>query len=335
MCASEFDIIKQYFSPDNHRDDVVLAGGDDCAIVKAPANTRLAITTDTLISGVHFPPETCAEDIAYKSLAVNFSDLAAMGATPAWVSLAITLPETDHSWLAAFSSQFNSLLHAMGVTLTGGDTTRGALSISVTAIGFLPQGRGMQRDFARPSEKIFVTGTLGDAAVGLRCVQNNIRDERLSCCISKLNRPDLLNSFAQDLCGYSNCAVDISDGLLADLGHVLKASGCGARIQLAMIPLSDSVRHYCDCYAAGDIDWSLVLSHGDDYQLCFTLPETQVAAVKKLADEHAVQLSCIGEITESGTPGMSPESSTTGALVCINEEGAVVDCMASGYLHFG
>jgi len=322
MATSEFDIIKKYFSPSNNRSDVVLNGGDDCAIVTPPKNSQLAVTTDTLVSGVHFPPETSACDIAYKSLAVNFSDLAAMGATPAWVSLAITLPEVDAQWLDEFSKQFKTILDEMNVALIGGDTTNGPLSITINAIGFLQDGKSMQRSAAKVGDKVFVTGSLGDAAVGLRCVQNKVNDDALSDCITRLNRPEARNEFAQSLLDFCDCAIDVSDGLLADLGHVLSASHCGARLDLSKIHLSDALQHYFKCYCENKIDWSLIVAHGDDYELCFTVAETDVSRVYELADKQGLRVSCIGEITKNK------------ALVCMDERGQEVDGFAEGYLHF-
>lgn len=320
MTPSEFDIIRTYFSPQNQRNDVLLAGGDDCAIVSA--DSPLAITTDTLVSGVHFPENTAPQDIASKALAVNLSDLAAMGADPAWLSLALTLPEVNTDWLSAFSTEFNRQLADYGLSLIGGDTTRGPLSITVQAMGLLPAGKAMKRSNAKPGDSLFVTGTLGDAAVGLNCIIDGITDNALSPCVEQLNRPQPRNRFATALRDYCNCAIDISDGLLADLGHILDASDCGAVINRAAIPVSDSVRYYFERYNNNVIDWAMVLSHGDDYELCFTLPENHVASVTALALEYQLQITCIGHITDGRT------------LVCLDENQQTVSLPVSGYRHF-
>ncbi len=327
MSMAEFDLIKKYFCPENNRQDVILAAGDDCAIVDFSQNNQpnchaVAITTDTLISGTHFPVDTSAEDIACKVLAVNLSDLAAMGADPAWVCLSLTLPEVDHHWLEAFSNQFKQILAAMNIALIGGDTTRGPLSITLQAMGFLSTGRSMQRSQAKVGDKIFVTGTLGDAAVGLYCVQNKIQDESLAACVLKLNRPQARNQFALSLVQHCDCAIDISDGLLADLGHILSASDKGAHLNLADMPVSNAVRYYFNQYGNNQIDWSMILSHGDDYELCFTVAQEEVTNAVALAETQQVKLSCIGEITEQKQ------------LRCFDEKNKIIDFPVSGYLHF-
>ena len=296
---TEFDIIKKYFTFSVLRDDVVLAGGDDCAIVSVPENKQLLLTTDTLISGLHFPENTSAEDIAYKAIMVNLSDLAAMGATPAWITLAISLPDINESWLQAFSNQFCSVLSIFNISLIGGDTTKGGLSITIQAMGFCDKDKILRRDKAETGDKVFVTGDLGDASIGLFAVLNNLNDEKLLPCIQRLNRPEARVKFAEELVLYSKCAIDISDGLVADLGHILNASQCGAKIQLSAIPVSASAQYYFDLYRNAETDWSLLLTQGDDYELCFTVNKNNQSAVEKLAKKHQLKLTCIGEITDS------------------------------------
>lgn len=298
MNNSEFDVIKKYFSFSSDRDDVVIAAGDDCAAVTVSPGKKLLITTDTLISGVHFPEETSPEDIAYKSLMVNLSDLAAMGATPAWVTLAITLPNIDEAWLSAFSLEFSSVLSAFNISLIGGDTTKGALSITIQAMGLCDENRMMRRDRAKPGDKVFVTGFLGDAAVGLKAVVGGLNDEKLSACVERLNRPEARASFAEELTQYVRCAIDLSDGLAADLGHVLDASSCGARIQLSDVPISLAARYYFIRYNISVTDWSMVIAQGDDYELCFTASTDDESAIKTLAEKHRLKLSCIGVVTQ-------------------------------------
>lgn len=302
MNNSEFDIIKKYFTFTHHRDDVLLAGGDDCAVVSPPENKQIVITTDTLISGVHFPENTRAEDIAYKALMVNLSDLAAMGAKPAWLTLAISLPELNENWLAAFSKQLDELLLKYNISLIGGDTTRGPLSITLQAMGLADKKSIMRRDQALPGDSIFVTGDIGDAAIGLLALKNDLNDDKLSPCIQRLNRPQARIKFAEELVFYAKCAIDISDGLAADLGHVIEASHCGARINLSDIPLSVSAAYYFEQYPGkfqkNEVDWSIVLTQGDDYELCFTVNRENRSAVEALANKHQLKLSCIGEITD-------------------------------------
>ena len=319
---NEFDIIKKYFSFEVLRDDVVLAGGDDCAIVSVIENKQLLVTTDTLISGVHFPENTSAEDIAYKAIMVNLSDLAAMGATPAWITLAISLPDIDEDWLQAFSKQFYSVLSKFNISLIGGDTTKGDLSITIQAMGLCDKDKILRRDMAEPGDKIFVSGELGDASIGLHVVLNDLHDERLSPCIQRLNRPEARVKFAEELVLYSKCAIDVSDGLVADLGHILNASQCGAKISLSEIPLSLAAQYYFQQYNNNLIDWSMLLTQGDDYELCFTVNKDNQSAVEKLANKHRLKLTCIGEITESQE------------LHFINLNGESVDFRETGFKHF-
>jgi len=319
---NEFDLIKKYFSFEHHRDDVLLAGGDDCASVTVAANQQLMITSDTLISGVHFPEKTSASDIAYKAVMVNLSDLAAMGATPAWLSLAITIPEVDDNWLAEFSSSMQQLLERFNVCLIGGDTTKGPLSITIQAMGFCDKDKSLQRSQAKLGDLIFVTGTLGDAAIGLLALQNNLDDSKLNGCIERLNRPEARVAFAQDLVAVANCAIDLSDGLVADMGHIISASKCGAKISLSKIPVSSAAQYYFDCYADKITDWSTLLASGDDYELCFTVSTSNAPMVKVLSEKHQLRVTCVGEVNESMT------------LDFFDEKNNRVSFDDSGYKHF-
>lgn len=319
---SEFDIIKKYFTFPEARQDVLIAAGDDCASVSVPADRQLLITTDTLISGVHFPEKTPPEDIAYKAIMVNLSDLAAMGATPAWLTLAISLPQIDEVWLQKFSAALSEILKRFNISLIGGDTTKGALSITVQAMGLCDKNKIMRRDQAKAGDKIYVTGHLGAAAIGLHAVLNNLDDERLQPCITKLNRPEARVWFAEALVAHSSCAIDISDGLVADLGHILKASACGANIFLSKIPLSSASSYYFEEYNASVVDWSMLLTRGDDYELCFTVSENNESTVTALARQHSLKISCIGEITGGSE------------LKFFNEQGALESFSSTGFKHF-
>lgn len=322
MNNSEFDVIKKYFTFSDSRDDVILPTGDDCACVSVPENKQLLITTDMLISGVHFPENTCPEDIAYKSLMVNLSDLAAMGATPTWVTLAISLPEINHRWLQAFSKQFSAVLSEFNISLIGGDTTRGALSITIQAMGVGDRKTILRRDQAEANDKIFVTGNIGDACIGLQAILNQLDDENLLSCVNRLNRPEARVNFAEELTLYSKCAIDISDGLVADLGHIISASFCGAKINLSAIPISSSAQYYFDFYHKSVIDWSMVLTQGDDYELCFTVNNKNESDVISLAKKHQLKVTCIGEVTESG------------GLVFSDENNKPVNFSSTGFKHF-
>ncbi|GMR01021.1 MAG: thiamine-phosphate kinase [Gammaproteobacteria bacterium] len=319
---SEFDIIKKYFTFSDSREDVLIAGGDDCASVSVPENKQLLVTTDTLISGVHFPDETTPEDIAYKAIMVNLSDLAAMGATPAWMTLAISLPEVDEDWLCRFSNTLSEVLRRFDVSLIGGDTTKGALSITVQAMGLCDKDKLLRRDQAKPGDKIYITGDIGDAAIGLLALSSALEDEMLQPCITRLNRPEARVRFAEELASYSSCAIDVSDGLVADLGHIISASFCGAQVFLSRIPLSSASRYYFEKYNNGIIDWSLLLTRGDDYELCFTLREDNESVVNDLARKHELKISCIGEIIE------------TKELNFINPDGELESFADTGFKHF-
>ena len=322
LMDNEFDIIKKYFTFSSIRDDVLIAAGDDCASVSVPGNRQLVITVDTLISGTHFPENTCPEDIAYKSIMVNLSDLAAMGASPAWLTLAITLPEIDEDWLSRYAKSFAELLERFEIDLIGGDTTRGALSITVQAMGLCDKNNILRRDRAEPGDKIYVTGYLGEAAIGLRAIRDQLDDDNLKPCITRLNRPEARVLFAEELVSYSRCAIDISDGLAADLGHILEASNCGANISLPSIPVSPASRYYFDKYSEGEINWSMLLAQGDDYELCFTASSDHDSAISELAERYGFPVSCIGEITESKK------------LEFIDVNGETETIAATGFKHF-
>lgn len=271
---NEFDIIRRFFTEQKiKRDDVILASGDDCAIVKAPRHQRIAITTDTLIAGVHFPLQTSAYDIGYKALAVNLSDLAAMGATPAWASMALTLPHIDETWLQDFAKGFFDLASEFHVQLIGGDLTRGALSITITAQGFVPNDAMLTRSGANVGDLIYVTNTIGDAAFALTHPSEKT--------LPRLNRPYPQVNIGKALLNVATAAIDISDGLLADLQHILEKSGVGARINLEKIPLSEELAALPLAEA-----FSFALNGGDDYQLCFTAPRHMPLSIG----------TCIGEI---------------------------------------
>lgn len=296
---SEFDLINQYFkSTTVQRDDVLLGIGDDCAILSPPPGKQLAVSTDTLISGVHFPVNTKPEDIGYKSLAVNLSDLAAMGAEPAWASLAISLPDADEAWVREFMHGFNQLASAFNVALIGGDTTRGDLSITVSVTGFVDANTALKRSSAKEGDIIFVTGNIGDARLGLDCLLNKIsisNTETRDYFINALNRPAPRVAIGQLLTRFSKSAIDLSDGLLADLTHICTASSVGASVQLEKIPLSKSLVEFYN----NQPDWQTVCNAGDDYELCFTCPEKLVDELLNTCRQHDITVFPIGAINNS------------------------------------
>ena len=257
------------------REDVRLGIGDDAALLVVPPGQVLAVSTDTLVAGVHFPVRTHAYDIGWKALAVNLSDLAAMGATPAWATLALTLPAADARWVGEFAEGFATLAREYKLALVGGDTTQGPLGVTVTIHGFVAEGAALLRSGARAGDEVFVTGTLGDAAAGLRCLdRNDAEANRLlgaaagtrEALIERLNRPIPRVAQGQLLRGWASSCIDVSDGLLADLGHVCAASGAGAEVDVDELPASPALLALFDREARRNLQ----LGGGDDYELCFT-----------------------------------------------------------------
>lgn len=310
--ASEFDLIRTHFADlGAHRGDVLLGVGDDCALLRMDADRELAVSIDTLVAGVHFVPDCDPCDLGHKALAVGLSDLAAMGAEPLWATLALTLPAADPSWLAGFCRGFGALATAQGVRLVGGDTTRGPLTISVQVHGSVPTGAAVQRKGARSGDLVCVTGTLGDAGLALRlALDGESLPEALRL---RLDRPEPRVGAGLALRDLASAMIDVSDGLVADLGHVLAASGVGAEIDLAALPLSPAV--------AQARDWALPLCSGDDYELCFTLPPDRQGALSRRP--LGCRWTAIGRITDS------PD------LICRLPDGASWRSEHGGYDHFG
>lgn len=293
----EFDLIARYFSRHKRlkRSDILQSVGDDCAVLALPERHCLAITTDTLVVNTHFLPTISAADLAYKSVAVNLSDLAAMGAIPAWVSLALTLPDINPIWLEEFSQSLFEALDEHQVALIGGDTTKGKLSLTLTAQGFLPEGKGLYRHNAQVGDAIFVSGYLGDSAGGLDLLLNKkaeLSNSLHKYLLTRHFRPTARVLLGQKLTEYSRCALDISDGLLADLGHILTESRCGAEIWIDKLPLSPSL---LKCYSVVDAE-HFALCGGEDYELCFTVPQSQIISVQQLANELNLPCTHIGNI---------------------------------------
>ncbi len=297
MALTEFSLIDRIRARTRDRADVVLGIGDDAALLQPAPGLQLVVTADTLNSGVHFPPETPPADIGWKTLAVNLSDLAAMGAQPAWCTLALSLPEAGDAWIEAFADGFFALADAHGMVLAGGDTTRGPLSLSVTAMGQVAPGTALRRDAAEVGDDIWVSGTLGDAAVALRAWQGGTLDvtrpaddAQVEYLRQRLARPTPRVALGRALVGVAHAAVDISDGLLADLGHICARSGLGARLDPARLPISAAARARVGETHAREA----ALRAGDDYELCFTVPRARRDAVTALAQRLDVPLTRIG-----------------------------------------
>lgn len=293
---NEFSLIKKYFEQQKVlRQDVLLGIGDDGAVLRVPSQADLVLAIDTLVAGVHFPTNTSAEDIAYKALAVNLSDLAAMGAEPCWMSLALTLPQADALWLKNFSRGLFELAEQFNVQLVGGDTTRGPLTVTIQVNGFVTPQRALCRTGAKVGDKIYVTGTLGDAGLALQTIleKNTLPDKAKKFVLARLNRPSPLVALGLALRGIASSAIDISDGLLADLGHILEKSAVGAEIMADKIPLSFALQENL----THDEALQLALNSGDDYELCFTVPTQQEVALQRMLATQDVQCHCIGTIT--------------------------------------
>lgn len=294
---TEFELIRTYFaSQPVQRADVRVGIGDDAAVVEAPAGTETVITTDVMVAGVHFFEDTEPAALGYKALAVNLSDLAAMGAAPAWFLLDLTMPEVDAAWVEAFARGMYELAERHEVQLIGGDTSRGPLAIAITAIGLLPRGGAMRRQGAAVGDVIYVTGTLGDAALAVAARRGELavpREQDASGLRDRLAYPAPRIDEGVKLRDYASSAIDVSDGLLADLGHILESSGVGARLNLGALPLSPSYR---SCLA--QVGWDYALAGGDDYELCVTVPPARVGRVDALAAASGFALAAVGEITK-------------------------------------
>jgi len=289
----EFNLIHQYFTWDNSPSDVSISVGDDAAVIDIPADKQLVTSIDTLISGVHFPQETSPDAIGHKALAVNISDLAAMGATPKWFTLALTLPEVDETWLREFSSGLKRIAQCYGCFLVGGDTTRGPLSISIQVMGLVDKGKALLRSGAVVGDKIYVTGTLGDAKAGLNSLLHTVKEldnDHRQYCEKRLNYPTPRLNEGITMRNLVTSCIDLSDGLLQDLMHVLKASHVGAQIDLDELPLSPALQSI-DVHKAQ----SYALSGGDDYELLFTVSKENEST---LCDQTKNNIRCIGTITD-------------------------------------
>ncbi len=289
----EFDLVERIRRRAGGHGDatggVVLGIGDDAALLRVPAGRLLVVATDTLNAGVHFPDGTAPADIGWKALAVNLSDLAAMGATPAWCTLSLSLPRGDDAWLEAFLDGFLELAALHRVALVGGDTTRGPLSVCVTVHGLVEEGTALRRDGARVGDDAWASGTLGDAAGAL-----SLGKDAPPALRARLDRPEARVALGQALAGIATSVIDVSDGLLADLGHACDASGVGAQVELDMLPASPALREAFDAASRR----VLQATGGDDYELCFTAAPGQRAAVAGAARKAGLPVTRIGRIVE-------------------------------------
>ena len=288
MGAGEFDLIARIRARVATRADVVLGIGDDAALLAPPPGRQLVVTADTLNDAVHFPRGTSPADIGWKALAVNLSDLASMGAEPAWCTLSLSLPQSDPAWIEGFLDGFLDLAGQHDIALVGGDTTRGPLSIAVTAMGLVEPGRALRRDGARVGDEVWVTGTLGDAAGGLALLDR----EPVPALRARLDRPTPRVAAGRALAGIATACVDVSDGLLADLGHVCARSHVAARLDVDALPASAALME-----VIGEADRiALQASGGDDYELCFTAPADAGADIGAVSAQLGLRITRIGRI---------------------------------------
>jgi len=320
MAGREFALIDRYFAGLTPAGDGVTLGiGDDAAVLALPGDQELLATVDTLVSGVHFSPRQAAGDIGFKSLAVSASDIAAMGGMPRWATLALTMPALKEAWLADFARGFAEMANSCGITLVGGDTMRGPLSVTVPLLGAVTRGRARRRGGAAPGDLIYVSGYPGAAGLALQWLREEAENARPdSYCTARLHRPRPRLALGERLAGLASAAIDVSDGLAPDLGHILKASRAAARVELAQFPQCGELAALADRRQA----WRLALSAGDDYELCFTLPPQKRDALVQQVGDLDYPVTCIGTITEGE------------GIRCLDGENRQVSLDLEGFQHF-
>ena len=318
---SEFDIIRRYFTRPVKR--ALLGVGDDCALIAPQAGSVLAVSTDMLVEGRHFVAGTDAAALGHKALAVNLSDLAAMGAAPRYATLALALPDADEAWLAQFAQGFFALADEFGLELIGGDTTRGPRTISITVIGEVPARETLRRDGARAGDDLWLSGSTGDAALALAHLDGRIRvaDAALAHCLTRLHAPLPRLALGLALRGLATSAIDVSDGLAADIGHIGERSGVVIELRYAQLPRSIALKACGDERLAQDC----LLAGGDDYELAFTAATDARARVAALADDSGLALTRIGSVS-AGEPGL---------VLVYDAAGKQMKLERAGFDHFG
>lgn len=314
---SEFDLINKYFKRSSNRADVVLGVGDDAAVIEVPATHRLAAAVDTIVEGVHFPTGTAADAIGHRALAVNLSDIAAMGAEPAWATLSLSLPQADEEWLREFSNGFFALADRYSVAIVGGDTVKSALSITVSIMGLVERERWLTRSGAKPGDTIFVSGVPGEAGAGLAVIQRSMPTSAASdSLVRRFLWPEPRVELGRMIRSLASAAIDVSDGLLADLTHLCELSGCGARVDVESLPNSVTMQSLFSSEECA----RFALSGGDDYELLFTVPPERMLDVEAVIAK-GVRCTPIGRMTEGGE------------LICCRA-GNPIDIRTRGYNHF-
>ena len=296
----EFNLIEHYFKAESYRGDVIVGVGDDGAVTEVPEDHQLVTVTDTMVEGVHFDKNTPPRAIGHKLVAVNLSDLAAMGAVPSWGSLALTLPRVDTDWLHDFSEGLKEISNYYECDLIGGDTTRGPLTLTYAAQGVVPSGTAIRRDQARAGDWLYVSGSLGDAGLALRLLQGELSatHRHLQSLINRLHYPTPRVALGQLLRGVANSCIDVSDGLLADLSHLLPTNAqMGVQLELDKLPLSMALTETLDL----DEAFSLALTAGDDYELLFTVPEQNRGRLETITSHLKDKPICIGRMVKDET----------------------------------
>jgi thiamine-monophosphate kinase len=318
---SEFDIIRRYFTRPVKR--ALLGVGDDCALIAPQAGMALAVSTDMLVEGRHFFAGADAAGLGHKALAVNLSDLAAMGATPCYATLALALPDADEGWLAQFALGLFTLADAFGVELIGGDTTRGPRNISITVMGEVPKGLALRRDGAKAGDDLWLSGSTGDAGLALAHLQGRVRlaDAPLAHCLRRLHAPLPRVALGLALRGLATGAIDVSDGLAADVGHIGERSGVAIDLRLAELPRSSALEACADERLAQDC----LIAGGDDYELAFTARPDSRARIAALAAELDLALTRIGCVG-AGEPGQ---------VSVYDAAGKIMPVASKGFDHFG
>ncbi len=318
---SEFDIIRRYFTRPVKR--ALLGVGDDCALIAPEADALFAVSTDMLVEGRHFLVGADAAKLGHKALAVNLSDLAAMGAAPRYATLALALPEADEAWLAQFAQGFLQLADAFGVDLIGGDTTRGPRNISITVMGVVPPELALRRDGAKVGDEVWLSGCTGDAALALAHLNARVllADAALAHCLARLHTPVPCIALGLALRGIATSAIDVSDGLVADVGHIAERSGVAIELRYAQLPRSRALKACADERLARQC----LLAGGDDYELAFTASPGARSRVESVARDLGLALTRIG-VVSAGEPG----------LVAVRAaDGESMQLESKGFDHFG
>lgn len=318
---AEFSMIQRHLNAVHTDESVVLGIGDDAAVLDCPEGHQLIQTVDTMVLGVHFDDSFSPEDLAHKLLQVNLSDLAAMGAKPKWATVALTLPSMDESWLAKFGQCLHALCRDYSLNLVGGDTTQGPLSVTLNLTGLVKTGEFITRSGAQVGDDVYVSGSLGDAALALSLTDSQrTSSQHQGQLFNRLKRPTARLDLGQRLFGIANSCIDLSDGLMADLGHICEKSHCGAQLLLEKIPLSPAFQQH---FAKIELDYDFALNGGDDYELCFTAEKSKREQIQSLESTVSCDISLVGEIVDSHKPTVTP---------LLNHE--KYECKRQGWEHF-